>query len=493
MQHFEDEVHADLLKTAEDVSKEAAPWKQKLLAPALGLGMALAPGAKAQQPTSQQTVQEGQKSGSPTSGTVRRISKGVEDHWYVFANDGTVFSIWSNDKQGLADGDKIEFETKHRFGTQPGLFFLHVSDSKKSGGKPVVLEVHKMNPEKVVKEDIPPTPAPVQQTPVQQAPARQLTGQAFIEALNEAFKASGSTSHATLNYFVDGSAVSLHSQKANSEMFQQLINTEKQTDSMRKAGFKYLVYTNDKDQNFQFDLATNTDLSTQYQEGQNALKERQEQSKKLNEELNKDEQATQLFSEGQDLYQKFRQDKNRRTGDAAIQALQKYIEFTGPEGLFVDTAKNYIAATKSALIVRPVPVVKSTKSPNWGVDQKKDEMGDQHLTFMASSSSGGQTLILRFSNNKLEIYISAGHEFLTDHAQQVRVKFDDAAPTKQSWAGSEGGTALFSGNPYVLLEKIRASQKFIIEYSPYERTPEIASFNVAGLSDVLEMKQPGTK
>jgi hypothetical protein len=38
----------DMLKTAEDLSKEA-DWKSKLLAPALGLGMALAPSAQAQQ------------------------------------------------------------------------------------------------------------------------------------------------------------------------------------------------------------------------------------------------------------------------------------------------------------------------------------------------------------------------------------------------------------------------------------------------------------
>jgi len=41
-----DDILFDLLKTAGEIDKEAAPsWKQKMLAPALGLGMALAPGA----------------------------------------------------------------------------------------------------------------------------------------------------------------------------------------------------------------------------------------------------------------------------------------------------------------------------------------------------------------------------------------------------------------------------------------------------------------
>lgn len=69
MQHFEDEIHADLLKTAENVSKEAAPWKNKLLAPALGLGMALAPGAKAQQPKEPTPQTQQMKSETPQKPT----------------------------------------------------------------------------------------------------------------------------------------------------------------------------------------------------------------------------------------------------------------------------------------------------------------------------------------------------------------------------------------------------------------------------------------
>ncbi len=54
------DVFNDLLKVAECLSKEAASWKNKLLAPALGLGMVLAPEggeiAQAQQPKQEITT-----------------------------------------------------------------------------------------------------------------------------------------------------------------------------------------------------------------------------------------------------------------------------------------------------------------------------------------------------------------------------------------------------------------------------------------------------
>src|SRR5271166_4394356 len=94
-----DEIEADLLKVAEDLSKEAAPWKNKLLAPALGLGMALAPGAaQGQQPKSNQPAVHQQVKKPTTEQAVKYINDRVRSVTFSLKD---TFLEFDNNKQSI--------------------------------------------------------------------------------------------------------------------------------------------------------------------------------------------------------------------------------------------------------------------------------------------------------------------------------------------------------------------------------------------------------
>jgi len=104
------------------------------------------------------------------------------------------------------------------------------------------------------------------------------------------------------------------------------------------------------------------------------------------------------------------------------------------------------------------------------------------MTSAIGQSSG--TLIIRFKGKKLDVYVSTD-EIVDDESASVRVKFDDAAPVRQTWTRSTDYKAIFSPDPFGLLTRLQLSNKFYIEYHPYQRVPDAIIFNVAGLSAAL--------
>lgn len=120
----------------------------------------------------------------------------------------------------------------------------------------------------------------------------------------------------------------------------------------------------------------------------------------------------------------------------------------------------------------------------WHKTEKTDPMDGTKqtaLTLNAIANPSG-TLIVRFTGQKLEIYVTTSD--VLDNGN-VRVKFDDAAPTTQTWNQSTDNEAVFSPDPVVLLTKLQHATKFLIELHPYERTPETVTFDVTGLTAVL--------
>jgi hypothetical protein len=128
----------------------------------------------------------------------------------------------------------------------------------------------------------------------------------------------------------------------------------------------------------------------------------------------------------------------------------------------------------------------AAESTNWFKSEKSDPMdGTKEIAVMTSAmGQPSGTLIIRFKGKKLDVYVNTD-EIVDDESASVRVKFDDAAPVRQIWTRSTDYKAIFSPDPFGLLARLQLSNKFYIEYRPYQRTPDTIIFNVTGLSAAL--------
>jgi hypothetical protein len=124
----------------------------------------------------------------------------------------------------------------------------------------------------------------------------------------------------------------------------------------------------------------------------------------------------------------------------------------------------------------------------WHKTERTDPMDGTKQTALTlhATANPSSTLIVRFRGQKLEIYVTTGDVL---DSGNVRVKFDDAAPTTQTWSQSTDNEAVFSPDPVGLLTKLQHATKFFIEVQPYERTPETVIFDVTGLTAVLPQSE----
>ena len=127
-----------------------------------------------------------------------------------------------------------------------------------------------------------------------------------------------------------------------------------------------------------------------------------------------------------------------------------------------------------------------TEPKNWVTDREANPIdGTVRLTLLAhATDKSGGALVVRFTGKKLEAYIITGG-VVDDENANVRMKFDDKPPIKQTWSRSADYKAVFSPDPFGLVSRLQHSSQFYIEYHPFQRVPETITFKVAGLSSVL--------
>jgi hypothetical protein len=105
------------------------------------------------------------------------------------------------------------------------------------------------------------------------------------------------------------------------------------------------------------------------------------------------------------------------------------------------------------------------------------------LTARATSPQGG-TLVIRFKGKELDAYVSTP-EIVDDEKANVRIKFGDAEPVRQTWSRSTDYRAIFSPDPVGLITRLESNSKFMIEYRPYQKMPDTIIFSVSGLTPLL--------
>lgn len=92
-------------------------------------------------------------------------------------------------------------------------------------------------------------------------------------------------------------------------------------------------------------------------------------------------------------------------------------------------------------------------------------------------------IVIRCLRNETDVMVNTG-EIIGSNAT-VRVKFDDGTPTRQNWSRSTDHTALFAPNAMAFARRLVKHQKFLVEFSPYDKGPQILKFDLTGLPDKL--------
>jgi hypothetical protein len=138
-----------------------------------------------------------------------------------------------------------------------------------------------------------------------------------------------------------------------------------------------------------------------------------------------------------------------------------------------------------------VPATKQKPTePNWTVVAKKSEMdGLTTISLVARSSDvNSRALIIECMTGKPTVLIDLGDIFTQPELESghaVRVKFDDDRAERQRWSGSTDNRGLFSRAPGALLRKMLSAHRLLIEYTPFEETTRITSFDLSELNQTI--------
>jgi len=136
----------------------------------------------------------------------------------------------------------------------------------------------------------------------------------------------------------------------------------------------------------------------------------------------------------------------------------------------------------------PVPAKQAPS--HWRVSLKKSEMdGVVTTTLVADSSnfSGAGGLAIRCGGNKAEVYVALGDYVQPElgGGHSARIKFDSEEPISEDWYESTDSKGLFSHYPLPLLHRLLTAKKFLFEFTPFEASKHVLSFDLTGLSRAL--------
>jgi hypothetical protein len=143
------------------------------------------------------------------------------------------------------------------------------------------------------------------------------------------------------------------------------------------------------------------------------------------------------------------------------------------------------------LVAVPTFLVLAGRSP------REREQGQSHgddperfgVSLAASTVSGWRThdvphLIIRCQEHKTEAYVVIGVSAQPELGQvgkhTVRLRFDDHEQEREIWDQSVDDKALFSRSPVRFVKKVARAKTLTFEFTPFQASPAVATFSVAG-------------
>jgi hypothetical protein len=93
-------------------------------------------------------------------------------------------------------------------------------------------------------------------------------------------------------------------------------------------------------------------------------------------------------------------------------------------------------------------------------------------------------LIIRCQDHQTEAYVVIGMSAQPEPGQvgkhTVLLRFDDHQQEREFWDRSADDKALFSQSPVRFVKKVARSKTLTFEFTPFQASPAVATFSVAG-------------
>jgi hypothetical protein len=147
-------------------------------------------------------------------------------------------------------------------------------------------------------------------------------------------------------------------------------------------------------------------------------------------------------------------------------------------------------ATFSVLLLLLISMLADAQS--WIVRNEKEAFTDARIVSFSLGASGTEgnynlgfripTLVIRFTEEKPELYIDWITEFVSDKTAMVRLRIDDGQLSDELWTLSINHTATFySGDAFDLLRLLFTAHKLVVRVVPDGIQPLVSEFSLAGL------------
>jgi hypothetical protein len=124
-------------------------------------------------------------------------------------------------------------------------------------------------------------------------------------------------------------------------------------------------------------------------------------------------------------------------------------------------------------------------SQEWIVTRTTNPMdGIETITAVKRSvESPAASLVIRCKGKHADVYVDAKEVVSAESG--VRVKFDQGKATRQGWERAASPDALFAPSAGEFLRSMKLAKLFYFEYTPYQRTERVVSFEVNSLPGSL--------
>ncbi len=131
---------------------------------------------------------------------------------------------------------------------------------------------------------------------------------------------------------------------------------------------------------------------------------------------------------------------------------------------------------------------------NWEVVTETSPVDDSKSVFLinyaqepviAGYEEVRPALHLRCLEGEPSAYISWG-TFIGTDSVKLTTRYDSYDAQEETWDISTDNTATFSSKPVLVISYLGHADRFLARVTPYGENPVIATFDVSGLSDVVE-------
>ena len=116
----------------------------------------------------------------------------------------------------------------------------------------------------------------------------------------------------------------------------------------------------------------------------------------------------------------------------------------------------------------------------WNHFTEIDPITDESISVLSLDSGTGETLLLRCTGKKLEVYISWG-VYLDNRSVDVTYRIDKEQPVTEKWSISSKRTSTFTSPLFA--SRIDTAEKIAVRVLPYGENPVTAVFVIKGFEE----------